>query len=64
MDEPFQTKSKSSAKNMLNATSVRLYLAELRRLTTYCKFGDHLQEALRDRLVCGLRVRPHKTTAH
>ena len=31
------------------------YLAELRRLTAHCEFGDHLSEALRDRLVCGLR---------
>ena len=35
--------------------SVTDYLAELRRLTTHCKFGNHLHEALRDRLVCGLR---------
>lgn len=31
------------------------YMAELRRLTTHCEFGDYLDQALRDRLVCGLR---------
>lgn len=31
------------------------YIAELRHLATHCKFGDYLNEALRDRLVCGLR---------
>ena len=36
--------------------SVTAYLAELRRLTEYCEFGDYLNDALRDRLVCGLRA--------
>ena len=31
------------------------YLAELRRLATHCEFEDYLNQALRDRLVCGLR---------
>ena len=35
--------------------SINEYMAELRRLTTHCKFGALLDEALRDRLVCGLR---------
>ena len=35
--------------------SIAEYIAELRRLTTYCQYGNHLEEALRDRLVCGLR---------
>ena len=30
-------------------------MAELRRLATNCKFGAYLDEAMRDRLVCGLR---------
>ena len=34
--------------------SVRDFTAELRRLTIHCDFGDHLDEALRDRFVCGL----------
>ena len=35
--------------------SVNEYMAELRRLTTHCEFGTFLDQALRDRLVCGLR---------
>ena len=35
--------------------SIAEYLAELRRLATHCQFGDYLEEALRDRFVCGLR---------
>ena len=31
------------------------FLAELRRLAAHCSFGDFLSDALRDRLVCGLR---------
>ena len=31
------------------------YMAELRRLADKCKFGDYLEQALRDRLVCGLK---------
>ena len=30
------------------------FLAELRRLATHCSFGEFLNDALRDRLVCGL----------
>ena len=35
--------------------SVAIYLAELRKLAVPCEFGETLDEALRDRLVCGLR---------
>ena len=31
------------------------YVAELRKLALHCQFGPYLMEALRDRLVCGLR---------
>ena len=31
------------------------YIAELQRLATTCEFGTFLNEALCDRLVCGLR---------
>ena len=31
------------------------YVAELRRLTKHCEFGAYLDDALRDRFVCGLR---------
>ena len=34
--------------------SIADFVAELRRLATNCKFGTHLEEALRDRFVCGL----------
>ena len=35
--------------------SVADYVAELRRLTAHCEFGTFLDDALRDRFVCGLR---------
>ena len=31
------------------------YIAELRRLATTCEFGAFLDDALRDKLVCGLQ---------
>jgi len=34
--------------------SVTEFLAELRRLATNCQFGEYLDQALRDRFVCGL----------
>ena len=30
------------------------YIAELQRLATNCDFGEYLNDALRDYLVCGL----------
>ena len=35
--------------------SISNYVAELRRLATHCEFGGYLEQALRDRLVCGIR---------
>ena len=35
--------------------SIREYIAELRKLSEHCDFKANLNEALRDRLVCGLR---------
>ena len=35
--------------------SIAEYVAELRRLSTNCEFGATLNDALRDRLVCGMR---------
>lgn len=35
--------------------SLAEYVAELRCLAARCKFGDHLDDALRDRFVCGIR---------
>ena len=34
--------------------TVSVYLAQLKQLAEYCKFGDTLQQMLRDRLVCGI----------
>ena len=41
-------------RNQGSNESVGDYLAQLRRLASRCKFGTFLDEALRDRLVCGL----------
>ena len=35
--------------------SISEYTVELRRLATNCEFGDYLNEALRDHLMCRLR---------
>ena len=41
--------------------TVTEYVAELRRLATHCQYGVLLEEALRDRLMCGIRnVRTQK----
>ena len=37
--------------------SIRDYLAKLQRLAKTCDFGGYRDEAIRDRLVCGLRNR-------
>ena len=34
--------------------NVKEYIAELRKLSEHCNFGNILQESLRDRFVCGL----------
>ena len=34
--------------------SVATYIAELKRLSEDCEFGDFLQEMLRDRIVCAI----------
>jgi len=35
--------------------TVLAYIAELKKLATHCNFGVNLNEALRDKLVCGLQ---------
>ena len=42
-------------RNQHERENILSYLAELRKLATHCNFGKNLNEALRDRLVCGLR---------
>ncbi len=42
-------------RNQREGESVPQYVAELRQLADRCKFEGHLDQALRDRLVCGLR---------
>ena len=34
--------------------SIANYVAALKQLSEHCSFGDHLEEMLRDRLVCGV----------
>ena len=34
--------------------TVAAYIAKLRALSEYCKYGDTLESMLRDRLVCGV----------
>ena len=41
-------------RSQANGESIAEYLAELRRLSTHCAFGDYLEQALRDRLVYGI----------
>ena len=42
-------------RNQAVGESIAEYMAELRKLSTHCEFGTYLNEALRDRLVCGIR---------
>jgi len=39
------------------------YEAELRRLAIHCQFGEYLDQALQDRLVCGLKSDATQTFA-
>ena len=42
-------------RNQRDGETVAQYLAEMRKLTEQCDLKEYLEEALRDRLVCGLR---------
>jgi hypothetical protein len=44
--------------------SISKYVAELRRLTTHCQYGTHLEEALRDRLDAGFEEGGFIRSAH
>ena len=37
--------------------SIAMYVAELKKLSTECEYGDSLNEMIRDRLVCGVNDR-------
>ena len=39
-----------------NSESIAAYVAELKRLTTHCKFEAYLDEAFRDRFVFGQKI--------
>lgn len=41
-------------RNQGKQETVSQYIAELRKLSEFCEFGEFLNQALRDRLVCGL----------
>ena len=41
-------------RNQNEGETLTQYLAQLRKLTEHCEFRDNLEEALRDRLVCGM----------
>jgi len=41
-------------RNQPESETVSTYIAELKKLTLYCEFGASLNDALKDRLVCGL----------
>ncbi len=41
--------------NQRDGETVAQYVAELHKLSELCEFKEYLEEALRDRLVCGLR---------
>uniref|UniRef100_A0A3B3RZC6 Retrotransposon gag domain-containing protein n=1 Tax=Paramormyrops kingsleyae TaxID=1676925 RepID=A0A3B3RZC6_9TELE len=41
-------------RNQKESESVSDYIVALRQLSKHCEYGDHLDEALRDRLVSGL----------
>ncbi|XP_039602322.1 uncharacterized protein K02A2.6-like [Polypterus senegalus] len=41
-------------RNQNDGETIAAYVAELKKLSEYCQFGDGLNDALRDRLVCGI----------
>ena len=45
---------KFNSRNRMPGESIAKYMAELRRLTEHCNYGDSLNDMLRDRLVCGV----------
>ena len=46
---------KFNSRSQKDGESVAQYVAQLRRLSEHCQFGDTLEDMLRDRVVCGIR---------
>ena len=46
---------KFNTRNQREEESISEYMANLRKLATTCKFGTFLEDALRDRFVCGVK---------
>ena len=42
-------------RNQLEGETIAQYITELRKLTVHCDFKQHLDEALCDHLICGIR---------
>ena len=42
-------------RNQREGEFIQAYTVEIKRLSEHCNFGPHLDQSLRDRLVCGLR---------
>ena len=48
-------------RNQKEGDSIAFYIVTLKNLSSTCKFGAFLPEALRDRLVCGMKDVPIET---
>ena len=46
---------KFNSRTQADGETIAAFVAELRRLSEHCEFGDQLDVMLRDRLVCGVR---------
>ncbi|KAL5505767.1 hypothetical protein EMCRGX_G007263 [Ephydatia muelleri] len=53
--EPFNRDTDNWTTIVKDSESVSQFVAELRKLSEFCEFGDTLDVMLRDRLVCGVR---------
>ena len=46
---------KLNKRDQREGETISQYLVELKKLAATCEYGDFLEQALRDRLVCGIR---------
>ena len=58
---PIAERFQSNMRNRKTGESVSQYMAELRRLSQYCEYGNSLNSILRDRLLCRIN---HDRTQH